>query len=40
MSNHSYTWGLLRMICIVYYLNDEYMMDIKLNKHNVRYVKL
>jgi len=28
------------MQCIVYCLNDEYMMDIKLNKQYVRYVQL
>jgi len=28
------------MQCIVYCLNDEYIMDIKLNKQNVRYVQL
>jgi len=40
MSNYSYKWGLFRMQCIVYCLNDEYMTDIKLNKQNVRYVQL
>jgi len=37
MSNYSYKLGVFRMQCIVYSLNDEYMMDIKLN---VRYVQL
>jgi len=38
MSNYSHKLGVFRMQCIVYSLNDEYMMDIKFNKQNVRYV--
>jgi len=40
MSNCSYKLGVFRMQCIVYSLNDEHMIDIKLNKQNVRYVQL
>ena len=40
MSNYLYKLGVFRMQCTVYSLNDEYMMDIKLNKQNVRYVQL
>jgi len=40
MSNYSYKLGVLRMQCIVYSLNDDYMKDITLNKQNVRYVQL
>jgi len=40
MSNYSYKLEVFRMHCIVYSLNDKYMMDIKLNKQNVRYVQL
>ena len=40
MSNYSYKLEVFRMQSIVYSLNDEYMMDIKLNKQNVRYVQL
>jgi len=38
MSNYSYKWGVFRMQCIVYNLNDEHMMAS--NKQNVRYVQL
>jgi len=31
MSDNSYKWGLFRMQCIVYCLNDANMKDIKLN---------
>jgi len=40
MVNYSYKLEVFRMQCIVYSLNDEYMMDIKLNKQTVRYVQL
>jgi len=40
MSNYSYKLKVFRMQCIVYSLNDECMVDIKLNKQNVRYVQL